>query len=134
MTGAGGREGEERELPLVAVVSSVPMLSEALSHALEGIAEVHGFPAERGDTSGLLRWLQPDGVVVDSEEEAEAAAEYAQETESPLVLVSYPDEKLRILRDGSWQEPEHASPSLEGIRNILVGGLFGRVGRVAPAP
>lgn len=134
MTGAGGREGEERELPLVAVVSAVPMLFEAVSHVLEGIAEVRGFPAGRGDTGGLLHWLQPDGVVVDSEEEAEAAAEYARETDTPLVLVSYRDEKLQVLQDGGWQEPEDASPSPEGIRNILVGGLFGRVGRGAPAP
>jgi hypothetical protein len=68
----------EPTFPLVAVVSSYPLLAEAVEGALEGIAEVRAFPAGQGDTADFLRLLQPAAVVVDSAEEAEAAAEFAR--------------------------------------------------------
>lgn len=132
MNRGGGQEDEPRRLPLVAVVSSVPMLCEGLSLSLEGIAEVQSFPAGRGDMAGLLRSLRPDAVVVDRETEADEAADFARETDSPLVFVSYRDERLRVLRGGEWEDPQGSRPSPEAIRNVLVGGLFGRVGRGAP--
>jgi hypothetical protein len=118
--------GETRDRPLVAVVCSVPLLHEALSAALENIAEVHMFPADGGDTCGLLRSLQPDAVVVDTPEEAEAAADFAREAESPLVCVLLREQKLRVLQNGGWKEPDGDGASPEAIRNILVGGIFGK--------
>ena len=53
--------------PLVAVWCSVPLLGEAVEFALE-FAEVRSFAPSRGDLAGLLRWLRPDAVVVDSDE------------------------------------------------------------------
>ncbi len=117
---------ETREQPLVAVVCTVPLLQEALSAALENIAEVRAFPADGRDTSGLLRSLQPDAVVVDSQEEAEAAAEFAREAESPLVCVLFREQKLRVLQNGGWEEPDDGGASPEAIRNILVAGIFGK--------
>jgi hypothetical protein len=118
------RVGERAE-PLVAVVCRVPLLSEALTAALDGIASVHRFPAGRGDTAGLLRALEPDAVVVDSEAEADQAEGFARETHSPLVRVSLRDQVLRTFEDGLWHEAEEdASP--ETVRNALVGGIFGR--------
>jgi hypothetical protein len=116
------RDGTE---PLVAVVCRVPLLSEALMAALEGIAAVHRFPAGRGDTAGLLRALDPDAVVVDSAAEAHEAEAFASETHSPLVYVSLRNQVLRTFEDGRWHEAdEDASP--EALRNALVGGIFGR--------
>lgn len=120
-----------RSQPLVAVLSSVPMLVEALAHTLEDIAEVRVFPAGRGDTLGLLRSLAPEAIVVDDEGEAEAAATFAREADAPLVLVSYRDEHLLVLTDAGWEEGED-DVSAEGIRNALVGGLFGRARKEAP--
>jgi hypothetical protein len=120
-------------LPLVAIVSGVPMLREALRNALDGIAEVRGFPAGRGDTVGLLRSLGPDAVVVDSEEEAESVAAFARESDSPLVLVSYRDEVVKVLGDAGWEESDDVGVSPEGIRNVLIAGIFGRARREAPA-
>jgi hypothetical protein len=122
-----------RELPLVAIVSGVPMLREALRNALDGIAEVRDFPAGRGDTAGLLRSLCPDAVVVDSEEEAESVAPFARESDSPLVLVSYRDELVKVLADSGWEDSGDVGVSPEGIRNVLVAGIFGRARREAPA-
>lgn len=114
-----------RSEPLVAVVCCVPMLGEAVTTAFEGIAEVRRFPAGRGDTAGLLRALGPDAVVVDSEAEANEAAAFAGETNSPLVHVSLRDQVLRTFVDGRWnQAAEPASP--ESIRNAIVGGVFRR--------
>jgi hypothetical protein len=119
-------------LPLIAVVAGVPLLREALCNTLDGIAEVRGFPAGRGDTAGLLRWLRPDAVVVDSDEEAESVAAFARESDSPLVLVSYRDEVVKVLGDSGWEESDDAGVSPEGIRNVLVAGIFGRARREAP--
>jgi hypothetical protein len=123
---------DSRNLPLIAIVSGVPMLREALRNALDGIAEVKGFPAG-GDTAGLLRSLRPDAVVVDSEDEAESVAAFARESNSPLVLVSYRDEVVKVLGDSGWEESDDVGVSPEGIRNVLVAGIFGRARREAPA-
>jgi hypothetical protein len=123
---------DPRNLPLVAIVSGVPMLREALRDALEGIAEVRNFPAGRGDTAGLLRSLRPDAVVVDSEEEAESVAAFARESDSPLVFVSYRDEVVKVLADSGWEESDDVGISPEGIRNVLVAGIFGRARGEAP--
>ena len=122
---------KRRSQPLIAVLSSVPMLREALAHTLEDIAEVRVFPAGRGDTPGLLRSLAPEAIIVDNEEEAEAAAAFAREADTPVVLVSYRDEHLLLLTDTGWEEGKDTI-SAEGIRNALVGGLFGRARKEAP--
>jgi hypothetical protein len=119
--------GEGRELPLVAVISSVPLLSEALTPALDGIAVVRGFPARLGDVEGLLAWLDPDAVVVvDSENAAEAATEFARTRDRPLVWVALREEKVRTFEDGGWKEADNDGASPEAVRNIVVAGLFGR--------
>lgn len=112
--------------PLVVAVCAVPLLHEALSAALEDIADVQGFPAHRGDTVGLLRGLKPDAVVVDTDDEAEAAVSFAHESNSTLLHVSLGERKLRILRNGGWEEAGDERASPEEIRNILVAALFAR--------
>lgn len=117
-------KGEQTE-PLVAVVCRVPLLSEALSDALEGIADVRPFPAGRADTDGLLRALAPDAVVVDTEAEAHEAIPYAVEAGAPLVQVSLRDRTLRTFEHGHWHEAD-AAASPEAIRNAVLAGIFGR--------
>lgn len=133
MSESGPTVSEGRSPPLIAVLSGVPMLSEALAHTLEDIAEVRVFPAGRGDSAGLLRSLTPDAIVVDNEAEAEEAAAFAREADTPVVLVSYRDECLLVLTDEGWEEREE-TVSGEGIRNVLVGRLFSRARREATAP
>jgi hypothetical protein len=117
----------DRAEPLVAVVCKVPLLSEAVTAALEGIASVFRFPAGRGDTAGLLRALEPDAVVVDTEDEAQQCEVFARETDLPLVQVSLHSQVLRTFEHGLWHEvDEEASP--EAVRNAVVGGMFGRDG------
>jgi hypothetical protein len=112
--------------PLVAVICSTPILGEALSEALSGIAEVRTFPAHLGDTPGLLRWLEPDGVVVDTDEEAERASEFNRDAAAPLVHVSLRDERVRVLHGGAWEDVGNGDVSAEGIRNVLVGSMLRR--------
>jgi hypothetical protein len=106
----------------------VPLLCEAVSAALDDVADVQGFRAHQGDTVGLLRSLKPDAVVVDADDEAEAAARFAHETSLPLVHFSLQERKLRVLRNGDWEDADDGETSPEEIRNILVGSLFGRKG------
>lgn len=118
MTVGGGKA------PLVAVVSYVPLLSEALCASLDGTAEVRWFPAGRGDTLGLLRSLRPAAVVVDSAAEARKAESFAREARTLVLHVLLQRRKLRLLRNGAWEDSGE-EPAPDAIRNVIVGGLYG---------
>ena len=110
--------------PLVAVVCAVPLIGEAVESVLE-FAEVRSFKARR-DTAGLLRWLRPDAVVVDSDDDAAAASEAAGD-ELPVLHISVRDHTLRLYRRGAWtQVGTSEGPTPESIRNVLAGTLFAR--------
>jgi hypothetical protein len=110
--------------PFVAVVCSVPMLCEALSSALENIADVQAFPARRGDTVGLLRSVRPDVVVVDDPDEAESALPWAKRHGVPLLHVVLRERKIRVLRNGGWEESP--ARSAESLRNAVAGSIYAR--------
>ena len=112
--------------PLVAVLYSVPLLCEALDAALASIAEVRAFPAGR-DSLGLLRAVRPDAVVVDDAGEAEAVRRWAKRHRLPLVHVELRERKIRVLRDGAWEECP--GTSAESIRNVLARSFYGRSDR-----
>jgi hypothetical protein len=118
------RAVSEPALPIVVVVSGVPLLSEAVEAALEGIAEVRSFPAGSGETADFLQLLQPGAVVVDSPEEAEAATAFARASRTMLVDVSLRDHKLRLMHDGRWQELADGSASPERIRSAVAAGIY----------
>jgi hypothetical protein len=120
------RIGLAEERPLVALVCQVPLIAEAISSALEEIAEVRVFPGGRGGTDGLLRSLDPDGVVVDSPREAEAATSFVREAGIPLVEISLVDQRLRVLGSAGWEEEGDFAATPEAIRNVLVGRILGR--------
>jgi hypothetical protein len=111
--------------PLVAFLYSVPLLHEALVSTLDKIADVQAFPAGRGDVTGLLRSLTPDAIVVDDIREAEAASAWAKRHKKPLIHISLREKKIRLLRDGRWEES--ADAATETLRNLLAGSLYGRV-------
>ena len=114
------------ERPLVALICRVPLIAEAISSALEEIAEVRVFPGDRGGTDGLLRSLDPDGVVVDSPREAAEAAGFALERGVPLLEVSLVEQRLRVLGPDGWEADGEAAATPEAIRNVLVGRILGR--------
>jgi hypothetical protein len=117
---------ESARLPLVAVLYSVPLLSEAISSALDDIAEVRMFRALRGDTVGLLKSVRPDAVVVDHPTEAAKARDWAESRGVPLVHISLQERKIRLLRGGAWEES--SGSSAESIRNVIAGSMFARGG------
>jgi hypothetical protein len=115
-----------KEQPRVALLYSVPLLCEALSSALANIAEVQSFPAGRGDTVGLLQSIRPDAVVVDDAAEADEVQRWTSRQRLPLVHISLRERKLRLLRDGAWEETD--GTSAEAIRNLLTGSIYSRGG------
>jgi hypothetical protein len=121
---------ESREQPLIVLICRVELLGEALSGALDEIAEVRMFRAGLGDTDGLLRSLAPDAVVVDDTAEAEAALPFVTDSDAALVEVSYHDERLRLFTDGEWRDDGQGGISPEAVRNALVGRLLGKASRV----
>jgi hypothetical protein len=116
----------ERRAPLVVAVCGVPVLGEALTGALDGLAECKVVAAGQPDIAGLLRSLQPDAIVVDDEGEAEAAAAYSRFARIPVLYVPPNSRRLRVLENGRWEELEHYDASPETIRNLVAGALYGR--------
>jgi hypothetical protein len=118
----------ERMRPLVAVVCAVPLVGEAVMSALD-FAEVRSFSERGGDIAGLLDWMRPDAVVVDSDDNAERAAAYAVEHATPLLHVCVKTRTLRFFQRGEWHpigNGEDLTP--EVIRNVVAGALFAREG------
>jgi hypothetical protein len=117
----------QSEQPLVAVVCAIPLVYEALRDVIGEVARVQFFPASRG-TAGLLRWVQPDAVVVDDDGEAEDAATFARERDLPLVHVSLRERQVRIFNKGVWLKATNGDggPTPETVRDILAGSLYGR--------
>jgi hypothetical protein len=121
---AQARTTVEATIPLVAVVSSYPLVAEAVEGALEGIAEVRAFPAGQGDTADFLRLLQPAAVVVDNAEQTEAASEFALESRATLVQILLREDRLRLLHAGRWQNLSDGSASPERIRSAIAAGIY----------
>jgi hypothetical protein len=116
--------------PLVAVVCAVPLLGEAMSSTLE-FAEVRTFAASGGDVAGLLEWLRPDVLIVDSEGAAGAATTFAREHELPVLHIAIRERSLRLFRRGEWKQLSNGEgPTPEAIRNVVAGSLFSRGGFV----
>jgi hypothetical protein len=121
---------ESETRPLVAVLCSVPLLGEAMSSLLE-FAEVRSFAASGGDVGGLLGWLRPDVLIVDSDAGAEAATDFARQHDMPLLHVSVRNRSLHLFRRGEWEQvSEGEGPTPEAIRNVVAGSLFAREGQV----
>lgn len=117
------RHGDQKLI--VAVVAEVPLLREAVAAALGDMADVQGFPAHRGDTVGLLEWLRPDAVIVDSEAEAQVVSPFASNSQSPLLHISLKRRIFRLLRNGGWEDSD-GSGTAEELRNIVLGSIYGR--------
>ena len=113
-----------RRKPLVALLYSVPLLHEALLPTLDGIVDVEVFPAGGADVTGLLRSVNPDAIVVDDATEADEVRSWAKRHRTPVVHISLRDQKIRVLRNGEWEESVGAGA--ETIRNVLAGSLYGR--------
>jgi hypothetical protein len=110
--------------PLVAVLYSVPLLCEAISSALDDIAEVRMFRALHGDTVGLLESVQPDAVVVDHPSEAARVRGWSESRGVPLVHINLRERKISLLRGGNWEESSGAGAG--SIRNVIAGSIFAR--------
>jgi len=118
----------ERSKPLIAVVCGVPVLGEAMRSALD-FAEVRLFSEKGGDVAGLLEWLRPDAVVVDTTVGAAGASGYALAQQRPLLHISVRDRVLRLFQAGEWREVASSDgPTPEAIRNVVAGALFAREG------
>jgi hypothetical protein len=112
--------------PLVVVLYTVPLLCEAITSALDGIAQVRAFRAGSRDPVGLLSSVQPDAVVVDDPLEAAEARPWAESQDLPLVHICLRQRTIRVLRNGDWVESPGAST--ESIRNVVVGSMYARGG------
>jgi hypothetical protein len=111
---------------MVVVICSVPLLEEAVESALE-FAEVRRFSDRGGGIAGLLSWLRPDAVVVDSDAAAAEAAAFALEHPLPLLHIAVVEQELRLFLNGEWEHVADAEgASTESIRNVIAGALFAR--------
>jgi hypothetical protein len=108
--------------PVVAVVSSSPLVTEAFSAALAGFADVLPLPAGRSDLRGLLESVRPVGVVADDADDATAAALYAAVSRTPVLHARHADSALAVWSGTGWEDsPGELSPEL--VRNTVVACL-----------
>jgi hypothetical protein len=113
--------------PLVAVICSVPLVGEAIRSAVD-FADVQSFTGQR-DTAGLLRWLKPDVVIVDSDSDADEATVYANENDLAVLHISVRERTLRLFRRGEWEQVGNGDgPTPEVVHNVVAGILFARGG------
>jgi hypothetical protein len=111
---------------MVVIICSVPLIEEAVGSALE-FAEVRSFSDRGGGIAGLLSWLRPDAVVVDSDAAAAEAAAFALEHPLPLLHIAVVEQRLRLFLNGDWEHVADAEgASAESIRNVIAGALFAR--------
>jgi hypothetical protein len=123
-----GSKAKGASRPLVAVVCSVPLIGEALTTTLD-FAEVRSFSSRGGDIAGLLTWVRPDAVIVDSQDGAAEATAFAREQDVPLVYMSVRDHSLHLYRSGQWEQVSYGQgPTPEALRNVVAGSLFARGG------
>jgi hypothetical protein len=106
----------------VAVVCAAPLVAEALSTALDGVADVLPLPAGRPDLAGLLESLRPAGVVVDEPQDAEAATGYSRRSGTPLIHVQLRDSTLAVWDEGGWRA-SGAALSPEHVRNVVLAAV-----------
>jgi hypothetical protein len=104
--------------PLVAVLSRVPILVEALTAAFAGIADIHAISSDDGEAEGLVRAFRPDAVV------AEGDAAELVDSHIPCLRVDFDLQELR-LRDADVWRLIDVDLSPEAIRNVLVACLYG---------
>jgi hypothetical protein len=94
-------------------------------------AEVRTFAASGGDVGGLLEWLRPDVLIVDSDAAADSAVDFAREHALPVVHLCLRTRTLRLLGRGGWEVAHRDGPTPEAVRNVVAGSLFARGGSVS---
>jgi hypothetical protein len=75
---------------------------------------------------GLLSSARPDAVAVDDPIDAAEARSWAQSQDLPLVHICLRQRKLRVLRNGDWEETLGASA--ESIPNVIARLMCARSG------
>lgn len=102
-----------RQRPLVALLYHLPLLVEALRHALDDVADVRAFESPHSDPSSLLVALAADAVIVDSKRDADAAVAFHRETRRPALYIPFPELVLYSATAGGWElVPGDLSPEL----------------------
>jgi hypothetical protein len=107
-----------RTRPLIAVLSRVPIVVEALAGVFAGIADVQAISSDDAEAEGLLRAFRPDAVA------AEGDAADLVDDHIPCLRVDFDVQELH-LRDGDTWRLIDVDLSPEAIRNVLVACLYG---------
>jgi uncharacterized protein (UPF0216 family) len=107
-----------RTRPLIAVLSRVPLLVEALVGAFSGIADVQAVASDDVEAQGLVRAFRPDAVI------AEGDSIDLIDADMPCVHVELETQTVSVREGGLWRIVDiELSP--EGIRNATVAQLYG---------
>jgi hypothetical protein len=107
-----------RSRPLIAVLSGVPLFVEAMTAALEGIADVASISADDQHAQGLLRAYDPNAAIVEGCEPGMV------DDAVPCVRVDLATQKVSLRRDGLWTAYD-VELSPEAVRNVAVAALYG---------
>jgi len=107
-----------RTRPLIAVISRVPLLVEALTAAFAGIADLQAVSADDVEAHGLVRAFRPDAVIVES------TASDIVDAGIPCVRLDLDTQRVSIREGAGWRDLQ-IDLSPESIRNVLIARLYG---------
>lgn len=107
-----------RPLPLVAVVSRVPLFVEALRAAFDGIADIHVIRPDDPGVEGFLDALAPDALIVEGPDSLNRPEDV------PILQVDLERGGVCVRTGGNW-ETISVDLSPEAIRNAVVGTMLG---------
>jgi hypothetical protein len=114
-----------RSRPLIVAITDLPLFYQAVAGSLREFATVHALAPAGGDTSAVLRAINPDAVIVDNARDARAAAEAAREAGIRVIHLSPDESVLRLFDEEGWTEhglPPMASEAFEGVLRITALG------------
>jgi hypothetical protein len=117
--------GAKRQKPLVVTISDVPIFCEAIAGTLADQAYVHPLKPIGADTEIVLRALNPDAVIVDSQRNARRARKATLERGIPLIHLDSDRSVLRVLGEGGWRELSFPSMTSDALQGLLRAVTFG---------
>ena len=110
---------------LVVVFCVTPLLREAVASAVGDLAKVAGIDPRGSDPASLIEWVHADAVVVETESDAEAAADAARATGTTLVQIAPAQRDVRFLTEDGWIAAAPTGGSaMQTLRGVLANGLL----------
>jgi len=115
------------QLPRVLVLWETRLLTDAVADAAKDVAEVIASASNGVELEPLVRRVQPDAIVVETEELVQAVRDLnCERASSPVLQVSFAEHRLRVFRGKDGDEAAVGGAFVERLRAALAGSMSRR--------